>query len=353
MKIAMITTGTGINGAVRHCYDLAQELAARDHSVLLIHRPGAWISSQPQHPNVSLLESTLKRKRHELKRVACILRAQDYRLLHTHLSGASFFGVLLARLYGFRSIATCHMPHFQPHWWWNDHVIVPCSSVARFQRFLNLVPRKRISTIPNFINPQRLQCSLTREEARSKLGISQSAFLLGTIGMLEERKGFLYLAEAFTRVHHSGVDIQLLSIGPQTTEYTKKVQQFIAHQAMENRIKLLGQRDDIPLILKAMDCICLPSLREVMPISLLEAMATGLPAIATKVGGVPECIRDGIDGLLVPPRNVDALTKSITDLAQAPRRVASMGHNAKQSMQERFSPEALLPRIIDIYQRYT
>lgn len=352
MRVALITTGTGINGAVRHCYDLAQELAARDHSVLLIHRPGAWISSQPQHPNVSFLESTLKRKRQELKRVACILQAQRFRVLHTHLSGASFFGVLLARFYGFRSIATCHMPHFQPHWWWNDHVIVPCSSVARFQRFLNLVPRKRISTIPNFINPQRLQCSLTREEARSQLGISHSAFLLGTIGMLEERKGFLYLAEALTRAHHSGIDIQLLSVGPQTTEYTKKVQQFITQHSMEERIKLLGQRDDIPLILKALDCVCLPSLREVMPISLLEAMATGLPAIATTVGGVPECIRDCLDGLLVPPRNVNALTKAITELAHDPRQAATMGQSAKQSMQERFSTVATLPLIMQVYQRF-
>jgi glycosyltransferase involved in cell wall biosynthesis len=352
MKIAMITTGTGINGAVRHCYDLAQELAARDHSVLQIHRPGAWIASQPQHPNVSLLESSLKRRRQELKRVACILQAQDCRILHTHLSGASFFGVLLARLYGFRSIATCHMPHFQPHWWWNDHVIVPCRSVARFQRFINFVPRRRISTIPNFINPQRLHCSPTREDARSQLGISRSAFLLGTIGTLEERKGFLYLAEALTRVHQLDVDIQLLSIGPLTAEYTKKVQQFITHHSMEERIKLLGQRDDIPLILKAMDCICLPSLREVMPISLLEAMATGLPAIATKVGGVPECIRDGIDGLLVLPRNVNALTNAITELAQDPRQAATMGQRAKQVMLDRFSPDALLPRIIAIYQRY-
>ncbi|MFN7289870.1 MAG: glycosyltransferase family 4 protein [Pirellula sp.] len=352
MKIALLTTGTEINGAIRHCYDLAQELAKIGHEVFLLHRPGAWIAAQPQHGNITLFESPLKRKKRELGRVAQFLRGKGCGVVHTHLSGASFFGVLLARLYGFRSVATCHMPHFQPHWWWNDHVIVPCNSVARFQRFMNWVPRKRMSIIPNFINPDRLSCSVSRVQAREQLGVSQSSFLIGTIGTLEARKGFQYLAQAVTKLRYAGEDVQLLSVGPQEDSYANIIRQFIDEQSMTEHIKLLGRRTDIPEILRAMDCACLPSLREVMPISLLEAMGAGVPALATNVGGVPDCIRSDIDGMLVPPKNADALMRVIKSWIDEPDKVQRLGKQAQQSMRERFGPAVLVPRIVEVYQRF-
>lgn len=352
MKIALLTTGTEINGAIRHCYDLAQELAKIGNEVFLLHRPGAWIAAQPQHGNITLFESPLKRKKRELGRVAQFLRGKGCGVVHTHLSGASFFGVLLARFYGFRSVATCHMPHFQPHWWWNDHVIVPCNSVARFQRFINLVPRKRMSIIPNFINPDRLSCSVSRVQAREQLRVSQSSFLIGTIGTLEARKGFQYLAQAVTKLRHAGEDVQLLSVGPQEDSYANIIRQFIDEQSMSEHIKLLGRRTDIPEILRAMDCACLPSLREVMPISLLEAMGAGVPALATNVGGVPDCIRSDIDGMLVPPKNTDALMRVIKTWIDEPDKVQRMGNQARQSMRERFGPTVLVPRIVEVYQRF-
>lgn len=352
MRIALLTTGTEINGAIRHCYDLAQELANFGHQVHLVHRPGAWIAAQPQNGNVRLFESTLKRNRNELGRVAHYLRDQDCPIVHTHLSGASFFGVLLARLHGFRSVATCHMPHFQPHWWWNDHVIVPCESVARFQRFVNWVPRKRMSIIPNFINPDRLSCTMTREESRELLGVSKTSFLIGTIGTLEKRKGFEYLAEAVTRLRQAGDDVQLLSIGPQEDEYANRIQRYIHEQSMSEHIKLLGRRSDIAQILRSMDCACLPSLREVMPISLLEAMGAGVPALATTVGGIPECIRADVDGMLVPPKNALALMRVIKIWIDDPTLLRRMGNQAKESMRLRFSPATLVPRIVDVYRRF-
>lgn len=351
MKIALLTTGTEINGAIRHCYDLAQELSKAGHEVYLLHRPGAWIAAQPQHAGISLFESTLKRKKTELGRVAQFLRGCGCRVIHTHLSGASFFGVLLARLYGFRSIATCHMPHFQPHWWWNDHVIVPCASVARFQTFLNWVPKKRISIIPNFIDRNRLKCAVSREQAREQLGISQSSFLIATIGTLEARKGFLYVAQAVSKLRRAGENVHLLSIGPQEESYTKTIRSFIDDNSMSEHIKLLGRRGDIPEILRAIDCACLPSLREVMPISLLEAMGAGVPALATTVGGVPDCVRSGIDGMLVPPKNSDALMRVIKNWIDEPETVQRMGVQAENSMRDRFAPAVLVPRIVDIYQR--
>ncbi len=173
-----------------------------------------------------------------------------------------------------------------------------------------------MSIIPNFINPDRLNCSVSREQAREQLGVSQSSFLIGTIGTLEERKGFQYLAQAVTQLRQTGENVQLLSVGPQENSYAKTIRQFIDEQSMTEHIKLLGRRTDIPEILRAMDCACLPSLREVMPISLLEAMGAGVPALATR------------------------------------GKVQRLGIQAQQSMRERFAPTVLVPRIVEVYQRF-
>jgi glycosyltransferase involved in cell wall biosynthesis len=209
-----------------------------------------------------------------------------------------------------------------------------------------------MSIIPNFINPDRLSCTLTREEAREMLGVSQSSFLIGTIGTLEKRKGFEYLAQAVTKLRQSGENVQLLSVGPQEDSYAQTIRQYIEEHSMTEHIMLLGRRSDIPQILKGIDCACLPSLREVMPISLLESMGAGVPALATAVGGVPECIRSDVDGMLVPPKCAEALMRVIKIWIDDPEAVRRMGAQAKESMRERFAPAALVPRIVDIYQRY-
>ena len=208
-----------------------------------------------------------------------------------------------------------------------------------------------MSIIPNFIDPDRLRCAVSRERAREQLGVSQSSFLVGTIGTLEARKGFHYVAQAVTELRRAGENVQLLSVGPQEESYANTVRQFIDKHSMSDHIKLLGRRADIPEILRALDCACLPSLREVMPISLLEAMGAGVPALATTVGGVPECVRSEIDGMLVPPKSSDALMKTIKIWVDEPETVRRMGVQAQNSMRERFAPAVLVPRIVDIYQR--
>jgi L-malate glycosyltransferase len=351
MKIAQLTTGREINGAVRHCYDLSNELAARGHEVTLIHRPDAWIASQSYHPNVSLFSSPIKRNVRTLNEVASHLKQIGCDVVHTHLSGASFFGVLLARLFRFTSVATCHMPHFQPHWWWNDRVIVPCQSVMTYQRRVNWVPRRRIDVIANFIDPKRMQCNEGKESVRKSLGLPATAFVVGTVGTLDKRKGFQYLLPVVSRMFEMGIDFHALSMGPQEPEYASFIRSEMDRLRIADRVHLLGMRNDVPRLLKGMDCVCLPSLKEVMPISLLEAMATGLPAVATNVGGVKDCVRHGLDGWVVPPQNSDALFAALYRWTQDGAELATMGSNAKRSMQESFTPDALVPRIEQTYKK--
>ncbi len=315
MKIAQIVSGLGINGAIRHCYELTCELANRGHEVVLVHRPDAWIAQQPFPNSVQTIPSPLHRRWSELKRVADELRQRNVELLHTHMSSAHFFGVLVARIFGLKTIATCHMPLFQPHWFWNDRVISPCRSTMDFQRRYNFVSRKRIDVVPNFINADKFQPSIARDAMREGLGIDTSSFVVGVIGSVDARKGLHHLVRALSLMGTSSRPIHVISVGPIDGKYKQKIDVELERSQMSNRVSFLGLRHDIANILGAVDCVCLPSEREVMPISLMEAMGMGIPVVSTRTGGIPDLVRDGVDGFLVPIK-IHPLLRSLCRTSQ-------------------------------------
>ncbi|MFO0921397.1 MAG: glycosyltransferase family 4 protein [Pirellulales bacterium] len=349
--VAQLVSGVGINGAIRHCYELTCELALQGCTVTLVHRPDAWIGQQEFPEGVELIESTLKRKWHELKRVAAELRNRKCDVLHTHMSSAHFFGVLLARLFRMKSVATCHMPLLQPHWWWNDRIIAPCGSVVQFQRWMNAVPLKRIDKIPNFINPSRFRSSRDRTAMRAQLEVPNDAFVVGVVGSVDPRKGMKYLIEALPILSARGLRPWVVSAGPVDESYMKTLQGLISQHSLYNQMRFLGRRNDVADLMMAFDCVALPSKKEVMPISLMESMAVGLPVIATAVGGIPEFVRDGVDGFVVPPRSPKALAEAISKWMADPQLRTQMGRSAKDSMAETYSPTHLIPHILTTYRR--
>ena len=110
-----------------------------------------------------------------------------------------------------------------------------------------------------------------------------------------------------------------------------------------------GQRPDVHAIMAALDLYALPSLEESFPLSILEAMAAGLPVVATTVGGVPECVADGETGLLVPPADSDRLADAIIQLATDPLRRTEMGRAGRRRVLERFSAESQTRCIEEVF----
>ncbi len=351
MRIIQLISGTGLNGAIRHCSELTRLLAERGHDVLLAHKPGAWIAQQSYPKQVRTVETSLKRYPSELKRMAAIAREFQCDVVHSHLSSAHFFGVLLTRIFGLRSVATSHMTFLQPHWWWNDRVIAPSSQTARFQHWVNWVPYRRIDVVPNFIDTNKFKPQRDRASTRSELSVNSKSFLITVIGEVSARKAPHVLVQALPELIARGIKPHVFLVGHILPDYQATITREIERLGLGHCVALLGIRNDVADLLAASDCCCLPSNREVMPISLLEAMSLGLPAVATKVGGVPECIRDGRDGFLVPPRNPRALAAALTKLALDPALRLSMGQSAKAQMEAAFSPAACLPLIEQAYQR--
>jgi glycosyltransferase involved in cell wall biosynthesis len=166
-----------------------------------------------------------------------------------------------------------------------------------------------------------------RAQWRQAHGIETHATILTHVGRFAPPKNHALLIEAFARVRTSA-PLYLLLVGGGELENT--VREQVAQLGLENRVRFLGIRSDVADILRASDVFVLSSRWEGNPMSVMEAMASGLPVVSTAVGGVPELVRDGETGLLVPSEDTGALAQAIQALVDNPARRQAMGAAARQ-----------------------
>lgn len=351
MRVMQIVGGRHLNGAIRHCHELTCALVRQGHDVALVHAKGAWIAGASTPKDVVRIHSPLTRSRAELSRIAAEARRLKIDVINSHSTSAHIFGMLLARFHGFRNVATCHEMHLQPHWWLHDRVIVASERVARFQRRWNRISAARLDIVPNFVAQERFRPTATTETVRDSLGIRHDSFLITVVGEVSRRKAQHRLVRVLPSLIAAGVDVQLVLVGPVRPDYQPRIEREILRHGLTGRVVIAGRRDDVPDILSASDCSCLPSRSEVMPLGILESMACGVPVVATDVGGVRECLRHGIDGFVVPVGRDRPLAEAILSLAiDAPLR-RRMGEAARSAARMKFTPDACLPDILASYRK--
>ncbi|MGO8688844.1 MAG: glycosyltransferase family 4 protein [Thermoguttaceae bacterium] len=349
MNIMEIVSGTRVNGAILHCLLLSRELARRGHAVTLVCLPGAWIGGQAAGNGIDVVRSDLHRwPTDELRRIAQLVRQRRIDVIHTHISRAHFFGILLRWFSGAPSVATAHSRHIQLHWMFNDRVIAVSEATRRYQRMHNFVRAGRIETIHNFIDYGRLAAvpPEARQRVRRSLGIGAEAPLLGIVGNVIPRKGLLYLVRALPEILAAAPTARLLVVGGEDRGgYAGRVRAAAQQCGASAAIIWTGHRSDIDELLAALDLYVLPSLEESLPLSVLEAMAAGLPVVAAAVGGIPECVVAGETGLLVPPAQSAPLAQAIVELLGNPERRRRFGEAGRRRVQERFTAESQAPSI--------
>jgi glycosyltransferase involved in cell wall biosynthesis len=227
-------------------------------------------------------------------------------------------------------------------------VIAVSEATRRYQRLHNFVRGSRIETIHNFIDYPRLAAvsADARLRVRESLAIAADAPLLGIVGNVIRRKGLLYLVRALPAILAAVPDARLLVIGGEERgDYASRVRAAAEQSGVAAAITWTGHRSDIGELLAALDLYVLPSLEESFPLSVLEAMAAGLPVVATAVGGIPECVVPGETGLLVPPAKTAPLAAAIVALLGDPALRRRFGQAGRLRIQQRFTAESQTPSI--------
>lgn len=219
------------------------------------------------------------------------------------------------------------------------------ASQAAAERLATLrgMPRDRIDCIPNTLP----SCNVTksREEVRASLGLNDSHFVLACIGTLTEEKGQAVLLRAIASLANDAFRVLIVGDGEDGEQLKSLAKTLgIASQAI-----FTGQRPDAHDLLNASDVLVHPSFREDMPYVILEALCLGRPVIGTRVGGIPEEIRDGVEGLLVEPRSEKQLAAAIAELFRDREKTRQIGVRAAERFREEFRYDLILRRFADLY----
>lgn len=206
----------------------------------------------------------------------------------------------------------------------------------------------KVRVVPNGVDLERLRTHRPWAEVRQELGLAGNARVVGLVARLDHwgkghREFLTALAALMDRY-----PVEALIIGGGRRE--AEMRQLAAAMGLAGRVHFLGQRPDIPDLLAALDIFVLPSHSEGVSLALLEAMGMGLPVIATAVGGLPEVVADGVNGLLIPSQDPEALAQALARLLDDPALAKKLGENARRQVEENFSLERLGRKINEIYE---
>jgi starch synthase (maltosyl-transferring) len=213
--------------------------------------------------------------------------------------------------------------------------------VRRFSLEAGLTP-DRLLVIPNGIDPEPFDRAVP--VPRSSIGIPEGGHLAIFVGRLDPQKGLKRLLDAATQVAAKSADWHLAIVGdgPDRGWLIERIASMDATVSITGRVRWLGRRSDIPGLLKSADLLVLPSLWEGMPNVVLEAMAAGLPVVATKVEGTEDLVRPGQTGWLVPPGDSEALTVALLEASQDAGRCRTYGQAGRQRIEESFTPQQVV-----------
>jgi len=192
--------------------------------------------------------------------------------------------------------------------------------------------------IPNGVDLGSRASAIDRTHVRDRLGVPEGCFLIGSVGRVHPVKGHADLVAAAARLaRDDSAPFQVIIAGYPVDPWATELAGLARTLGVERLVHFLGHRPDVPELLAAMDVFVLPSHSEGMPNALLEAMAAGKPVVATRVGGSAEIIRDGENGLLVPPQAPGALASAIGRLRADPALAGLLGAAARRDVASKYS----------------
>jgi glycosyltransferase involved in cell wall biosynthesis len=225
-------------------------------------------------------------------------------------------------------------------------LIVPSDSIQR-----KVVAEGRVgarfAVIPNGVDLSRFASPAPRCALRREFGIPRGAFLLGVVARLEPEKGHRFLLEAMPAILRGAPDTWLAVVGEGSS--LGELRGLAAALGVGARVVFTGRREDVSALTADLTVAVLPSLREAQGISILEAMARRVPVVASAVGGIPEVITSGVDGVLVPPADSAALADAVVALLRDDALRRRIGEAGYATVRDRFSIDAQVRRIEAIY----
>lgn len=292
-------------------------------------------------------------------RVADWLRRHHVDIIHAHMFEAALWGRLAGRLAGVPvMVITEHGPELwkqrkhlvMDRWlnrWTSRHIAVAQDGLEiRIRR--ERVSPGRIVLIPNGVaSPEVPRDPELARRTRAEFGIDADAPVVGSVGRMVADKGYEHMLAALKLARAETPRLRWLAVGdgPLLPELTAQAVSL----GLDGAVIWAGLRQDVDAILPAMDVWAMSSVREGLPVALLEAMATGCPIVSTNIGGIPDAVTDDLEAILVPAADPSALAAAIVNLMRDRRTALQLGDRARARCEAEYSIQSVARRIEAVY----
>lgn len=320
---------------------LADQLQSRGFRVACLNAPEAWSPAT-------------------VARLAELFRRERVELVHCHNRKALLYGGLASALAPRTRLV--YTKHGASHWEGGPTELLGRFAMRR-SRAVVAVSRdiergvldgkwahpSRLHTVLNGVDLEQFHPAEDQDALRRSLGITPGVPIVGTVARLSPEKDQATLLRAFAELGSVLPDARLLIVGDGVLR--PDLERLAGELGIAGRTYFTGERQDVAALLRAMDVFCLPSLTEGTSLTLLEAMATGLPAVVTAVGGNPEVVADGTSGWLVPPGKPEQLATALLRVLQDPVQARRFGEAGRADVRSRYSMQAMVERYAGIYQQ--
>lgn len=361
-KILHIIGGGEVGGAEQHVLSLIKGIDPTHFKFNLVCLTSGPFSDLAMENNISTQTFPMRfpLDLSPLPALISWIKQNGIQLVHTHGSRANLLGRLASKRLGIPNLTTVHssLAHDYLSLWSArialglDRLTLPLTSgIITVSEYLAqevaLRGGRNLETIYNGQAPICFDDPIsTRQQFRQQWGIPAEALVIGTIGRLHPTKGQIHLIKSATELRLRFPNLHLLIIGdgPLRTSLETELKQHALPYTMTGYLPLAYHA------LPAMDLFVLPSVSEGMGLVLLEAMQAGVPIVASAVGGIPEVIRSGVDGLLFPPGDIPEFTKACASILESP----SLANTFVRSGQKRwrmFSIDSMVRETEQVYSR--
>jgi len=292
-------------------------------------------------------------------RLVRFLRARRFDVLHAHLPLADFLGRLAAKSAGVPVVITTeHGKHLwkSPLYLAAERIlnrvtdvrICVSRDIMEIRSRRERTPHEKLRYVPNSVDTSLFgSSSMKRASLMAEFGWGVDDPLVVSVGRLVEAKNYPSLIRAFGIVRRDVPEARCLLVGDGPLR--GRLEEEIQSMKLTGNVAIAGTRRDIPDILLSCDVFTLSSIREGLPVSLLEAMAAGCAVAVTRAGGIPDAIVNEVNGLLVDIDDTEALAEAVTRLLSDRELAGRLGERAKRDVQERFSARAVAREVGDIY----
>ncbi|MEM8858506.1 MAG: glycosyltransferase [Chloroflexota bacterium] len=288
------------------------------------------------------------------------LRRQEPDILHCWMIHSNIIGRLVGRLAKVPRIIVSRRSDRNGSQWatilnrwlvnWSDAIIAVSESTRQVELAETGTSPDRVITVPNGLDSTQFTRQISAKDRyglRAELGYTDEHFVIGSVGRLVEAKGYPDLLSAFQKVAAEYSNARLIIVGKGKLQ--DELHQLADELGITEKVEFPGVRTDIPQILNCFDLFAFSSHWEGMPNALMEAMAAGLPCVATRVSAAPELIDDGVHGCLVPPKAPDLLADAMLEMIGDEPTRNRLAFNGQRKIAKEFTLEETAAKTVQIY----